>query len=51
MDDPVLDGAISFLLLPLLYTSESEKSKKSIMNPKIVGVVKAQLIKAATNQK
>ena len=51
MDGPLLDGAISFLLLPLLHISESEKSKKSIMNPKIVGVVKAQLIKAATNQK
>ena len=47
----LLDDAISFLLLPLLHTSESEKTKKSITSPKILGVVKVQEIKTAPNQK
>ena len=47
----LLDDAIIFLLLPLLYTSEREETKKSIMNPKILGIVKVQEMTAADNQK
>ena len=51
MDGLLIDDAISFLLLPLINTFESEKPKKSIMNSKIVRVVKVQDMKAAANQK
>ena len=47
----LLEDAISFLLLPLLYTSESKKQKKSIVNIKILGVVKVKEMKTAANQK
>ena len=48
---PLLDDTNSFLLLPLLYTFGNEKTKKSIINPKILEVVMVQKMKAAVNQK
>ena len=47
----LLDDTNSFLLLPLLYTFGNEKTKKSIINPKMLEVVMVQEMKAAVNQK